>query len=874
MNTPLHDVLDGRAENRILPFLWFRGEGEARIREEIAQIHGSGIGAVVVEARPHPDFYGPRWWEEFEAVMDESRRRGMKVWLLDDDHFPSGNAAGKNRHSPQHLKKRFIKECHVDALGPQPHATLHVAGWFPREDPSATLLAAVAIRREVGSARLGSERIDLTDRVAAGLLHWEVPEGYWRVFFVIETAEGGPERYRHHVNPLVAESVRVLIDAVYEPMYEKYRADFGKTFSGFFSDEPGFYNDRTAFDYESKPGKKGVELPWCPGLLEELSAAAQADFRPLLPLLWHEGGDATRRARHAYMDTVSRRYGDSFAGQIGKWCRERGVEYIGHILEDNGVHARLGPSAGHFFRALDGQDMGGCDVVLWQLVPGYDAGPYASATSAEADGEFYHYGLAKLASSHGHLDPKKKGRAMAEVYGAYGWREGLKLMKWMTDHMLVRGVNHFVPHAYSMADFPHGDCPPHFYARGRNPQHRHMGVLFRYLNRVSHLLTGGVHVAPAAILYHAQAEWASLDKAEAMHFHRPLAALLRQQVDADVMPEATLMETARVEGGKLLCQGERFHCLVVPYAEVLPSQLARHLAQLGEQGLPIFFVDGFPMKILEPGEATLLSRLTENKRAQVVSLDELPRAVRRAGDLIPFCQSTQPWLRTFHMRHDALEALMVFNEHPHFTVRSRVSLPLSTPLAYDGLENRLRQVEGSMVEGHFQTDLVLEPYESLVFVSGPGLGDLPAQAIPGKTKSQIPLEGPWSLSCAEAMEYPTFPPPRPLANLKAVLHPGKLGDFSGIFRYQTSFQFSEPGIFALLDLGDVFETAEVWVNGKPAGTRIAPPYRFEVGSLLRPGANELRIEVTNTLVKSQRDRLSLYAPEEPSGLLGPVVIHF
>ena len=43
---------------------------------------------------------------------------------------------------------------------------------------------------------------------------------------------------------------------------------------------------------------------------------------------------------------------------------------------------------------------------------------------------------------------------MAEVFGAFGWHEGLREMKWIADHMLVRGINWFTPHAFSMAPFP------------------------------------------------------------------------------------------------------------------------------------------------------------------------------------------------------------------------------------------------------------------------------------------------------------------------------------------------------------------------------------------------------------------------------------
>ena len=31
-------------------------------------------------------------------------------------------------------------------------------------------------------------------------------------------------------------------------------------------------------------------------------------------------------------------------------------------------------------------------------------------------------------------------------------------MKWIADHMLVRGINWFTPHAFSMAPFPDWDC--------------------------------------------------------------------------------------------------------------------------------------------------------------------------------------------------------------------------------------------------------------------------------------------------------------------------------------------------------------------------------------------------------------------------------
>jgi hypothetical protein len=58
-----------------------------------------------------------------DIVMDEARKREMRVWILDDDHFPTGHAAGKNADAPAALRRLFLKEHHIDAIGPQRNAS-------------------------------------------------------------------------------------------------------------------------------------------------------------------------------------------------------------------------------------------------------------------------------------------------------------------------------------------------------------------------------------------------------------------------------------------------------------------------------------------------------------------------------------------------------------------------------------------------------------------------------------------------------------------------------------------------------------------------------------------------------------------------------
>jgi hypothetical protein len=121
--------------------------------------------------------------------------------------------------------------------------------------------------------------------------------------------------------------------------------------------------------------------------------------------------------------------------------------------------------------------------------------------------------------------------------------------------------------------------------------------------------------------------------------------------------------------------------------------------------------------------------------------------------------------------------------------------------------------------------------------------------------------------------------------------------FSGRGIYEAEFQFSKRAANAgvLLDLGQVLETADVHLNGEHAGVAWMRPYQMEITHLLRPGANHLRIEVTNLLINKVLgigpiDYSAVYARygkrfppgdewekvREPfaSGLLGPVQLRF
>lgn len=78
--------------------------------------------------------------------------------------------------------------------------------------------------------------VDLTELVENGKILWDVPSGYWKIYIVYLTRDA--KGRNDYINFLDEKSCRVLVDAVYEPHYERYGELFGNVIAGFFSDEP------------------------------------------------------------------------------------------------------------------------------------------------------------------------------------------------------------------------------------------------------------------------------------------------------------------------------------------------------------------------------------------------------------------------------------------------------------------------------------------------------------------------------------------------------------------------------------------------------------------------------------------------------------
>ncbi len=828
--------------NYLLPLFWQHGESGEVLASEIKAMHDGGMAAFILEPRPYPGFLSEAWFDIVAFALKEAAKYGMKVYVFDDSHFPSGYANGVIAEKyPQHLRRMLRMDC-LDAIGPRPGVSLAVAAW--KRFPEDRFFKVTAVKMNDGGNGLEPQSgIDLTDRITDGRLYWDLPPGRWRICVFHQTREGGEEHTRNYLNLLSRDAVKCYIDIVYEPHYQRFQSEFGRTFMGFFSDEPRFGN---AASYDATLGKMPMVIPFDDQLPARLNAAAGEDFGRLYPWLWFGSGDCARRARYIYMDTVSRLYSENFPGQIGAWCRERGVEYLGHVVEDNGAHARIGYGNGHFFRSLKGQSMAGIDTVLLQNVPEFTEGSFPTPFSPPLDARFYHWGLGKLGSSCGHLNPAMKGKTFCEIFGAYGWNEGLRMMKWMTDHFLVRGINRLMPHAFSPKDFPDPDCPPHFYAGGHNPQWRAFPVWSNYANTLCHLLSDGVHQATAAVLYHAEAEWTGDDYEP---FESVVRTLSRGNIDCDVVCR-DMLDDAAVQNNRLQIAQESFDALLIPYAQSWPEAVAATLRRIAEAGVPLVWMrekpPALPGDVVQPG--SLVSYFLEK------------------GWYDFKISPVMPDLRFYHYCFPDGEVYLFVNENTGKSLDGEITFRQIKPqLGYDPISG---QWTDFAADARFP--LHLTPSQSCLLFRG--LDKLPETVSfsnPVEITGEIPGPNIWEISTATAEEYPDFTLFQSAAPAGNLALPGSLPFFSGTIRYKARIEVPSGKVVRLLDLGEAYETAEVAIDGKPCGIRICPPYQFAVE--LKSGSHELQIDITNTLAKKYGTGIfDAGSLQDPSGLIGPV----
>jgi hypothetical protein len=528
------------------------------------------------------------------------------------------------------------------------------------------------------------------------------------------------------------------------------------------------------------------------------------------------------------------------------------VRFIGHLVEDNHADHNLGYGPGHWFRSTKYLDMPGIDIVGYQVTPGVDSGgvPWSPSSPLRWDQEHFQFALPAMARGAALLQNTRE--IFSEAFGAYGWSQGLRMLEWVGHWHIVNGIGVMCPHAFTMKHND-PDCPAHFNRMSGNPQWRQYIHWARPFQRLQQLVLASDPGYDAAVLYPAESAWAG----QAQKAAPVVRTLETAQISTAVLPYEALDAAAR------------FRSIVLPMVRYIPGAALERLAALAEKGVRVIVCETWPEASVDArADAQVraaLERLKASPHAMLASTAEVPALIPApVVTLDRACPSLVTGRRT---QSDGSQWLLLHNRSLAGSVRAKLTWRQApgAPVLYDAAADGWRAPLFRRAGGDLEIDLDIPPYTLWCLRAS----TRPQKAAPlPVVRSAEVLKLEWTAARAQDDAAQSFGAAWPVKTLEDWRRWPDLAKYSGTLRYQARFQLDKPAGYVALDLGRVEEIAELALNGKPLGVRLAPPYGFDLTASAKPGENTLSIDVTNTAYARWQDNFS--HGDAASGLFGPL----
>ncbi|GGQ30268.1 hypothetical protein BKA00_002818 [Actinomadura coerulea] len=908
-------------------FRWWWPDGlvdPAEIRREVDQIADAGFGGAEIVAVHHsirdksvldPAGHGwgtPAWNAGVEAALDQAARRGVTVDLTIGPAWPAAvpTITPDDEAAVQELAYGTVAVAGgATHDGPVPEPVTAPEGGVTKRHLVAVhavrTAAANSTRKETGLDP--ASFTDLTAEAAGERITWTAPEGGdWLLFAYWRRGSGQRPESGPHSSPdsfVVDHFSRAgtrAVTAFWEArlLTRDIRRLVKRAGGTLFED---------SIELET------AALNWTPDLPAEFRRRRGYDLMPYLPVIvrlkentkFAYDAATTAHVRHDFWQTVSDLFNEFHFAAIAKWAHSIGLEYRAqpYGLETDAIHTAAildvpeGESLG--FKNLDdyralagGRDMGGRKILSCE------AGAY--------QGGAYNTTWGKLLRTMG--GAYAAGLNQTVLHGfSYATAPGAA---WP-------GFAAFTPYNGGVG-FSESWGP-------RQPTWRHVPDVAGYLARVHLAMQAGRSRVDVAVFRQKGytktgigAGWFTKSGVPLGWTHQLISAPLLD------LPSATVSGGRLAPGGPaykvVFVEGDRFggnEC-------TLPLGTARTMLRLTKAGLPLLFLGDWSAATV-PGLArdgenerlrAVLTQLFAQPRVRVVAAEaDVPGALADLGLRPAVAYAEASTLLTAHRRDGRADYFYLCNgKHAEtvkppvaaidhevtFTRSDREAVPYRLNL-WTGETERIAvyREDGDTVT----LRVALQPSEATVIILARG-GEAPSATA---SQAELRVEGQRLIARARAAgtysttlpggrtvrtEIGAVPEVRTLSSwrlrvedmtpdgvkrhdleldgLKPWPDIPELADVSGVGTYTATVDWTGGG--AVLELGEVFDTCRVTVNGHRLPVSVIVPV-VDIGPWLRRGANTIEVEVATTL----NNRLRVCDPgvyggasRQRYGLIGPV----
>lgn len=541
----------GKADYTLAPF-WFWNDliTDEKTTEQLNMMKRINACQPVVHARfgLENEYLSEDWFARIQSVIDTAKKNDMKIWLYDENNWPSGNC------SFTLTKEEKYREHYLQI----PLTKLAVGEGFKLNINDKYYINITAYEKD---SLKGIDLLVTAD--SNGEIEYKALTEI-EIFAVYIAVDDYEPVGKLCVDYLSKEALRKFMDSTHEKYAEHFHEDFGKVIRGIFMDETRFCN----------------ALPWTETLKEEFIKRKGYDIVPFLTLLV-KNSEKSKLIRYDYFDVVSDMYTEATFGQIFDWCEERGIKTTGHFLGEETL-ATQSYFGGDMMRGYKYFHIPGID----HLGNGIGSLNAKFCTSAS-----HNYGKTTIS---------------CEAFGASGWDITFEEMVKISNWLFQQGINIILPHAfyYSIRDERKNDFPPSYFHQWKYwdsmPMYAEMAA------RMSSVLSEGTHEADILVYYPMETfwnyyepdlkvktgfwnegPWIANDKAKFIDNQYQLVCnkLLDKNLDFDILNSDAVCNF-KVEEGKIINKltGEIFSVFVLPVTEMIPKEVVILLNQFTAQG--------------------------------------------------------------------------------------------------------------------------------------------------------------------------------------------------------------------------------------------------------------------------------------------------
>ena len=561
---------------------------------------------------------------------------------------------------------------------------------------------------------------------------------------------------------------------------------------------------------------------WTPTLFDEFQKRRGYDLREKLPELLGVVDDGNQVLAD-YRETLSDLLLENFTQQWVAWAHQHGVKVRNQA---HGSPANLLD----LYAAVDIPEIEGFGLSEFGI-KGLRTDP------GKTKKNFSDVSMLKYAPSAAHVTGKPLTSSETFTWLTEHFRTSLSQMKPDLDLMFTCGVNHVYFHGTCYS--PKNDPWPgwRFYASidmsPTNSIWRDAPYLMQYIERCQSFLQLGQPDNDFLVYLPVRDMWrqrgprnddakeASKERRggedllmqfdihtmaeKAPQFIRSILTIDSLGYDCDYISDRQLAKV-RIDNGMLVTEGgTRYKALIIPAGTTIDSRLQTLLT---------------PLKpfVIEGENAAVMAHFA---KAEAMRTDLGLRAIRRQNDT------------GYHY--------FIANLTPRDI---DADIPLAIPFQGATWYNPMNGDITSAIARNGKVRITLRSGESRILQTSAQPVQYVAVAQP--QTEQLPLTGPWTLRFTE--EAPrvsgTFRLPK-LQTWETLSDSAAITMGTGI--YETTFRLTKEQAAQSwqIDLGDVRESARVYINGQFIGCAWAVPFVLDCRNTLRKGKNTLRIEVTN-----------------------------